>query len=64
MAEQILHGADIVAVLKHMGGEGMAQCMRRDPFFDSGQLGSVANGFAQAGRAEVMAAFEACARIE
>lgn len=36
VAEQLLHGADVVAVLEQVGGEGMAERMAASPFEDIG----------------------------
>lgn len=35
MAEQLPHGADVVAAFERMGGEGMAQRMQRSGFGDA-----------------------------
>ncbi len=41
MAEEFLHGADIVAGLKQMGGKRVAQRMAGDPLVQAGFLGGL-----------------------
>ncbi len=54
MAEELLHGADIVAVLEQMGGEGVAEGVTGDALGEAGQSGGLADGALEPGGAEVV----------
>ncbi len=55
VAEQFLDCADVVAGLKQVRCEGMAQGVGRDVFGDFGFGGGAADGFLDAGGVEVVA---------
>ena len=42
VTEELLHGADVVAALEQMGGEGMAECMGTDRLGNTCPLCSLA----------------------
>ena len=63
VAEQLLHCADVVAVLKQMGGEAVAQGVRRDALLDKRQAGSRTDRPLQAPIAGVMAPHGARLRV-
>ena len=48
VSEEFLDGADIVAVLEEMGGEGMAGGVATDVFGDVGRSGGLIEGFLNA----------------
>jgi hypothetical protein len=54
--EQLLHRADIVAVLEQVSGKAVAEGMAADVLFDAGQVGSAVDGTLQATGVGVMAA--------
>jgi hypothetical protein len=56
VAEKFLNGADVVAVLKQVGGEGVAEGVRGNVFVDFCGLGSSANGFLEEGGVGVVTA--------
>lgn len=65
MAEQPLNGADIVAVLEQVGGEGMAEGVGANALIgDAGGFGCTSNGFLQGAGIGVVAAGEAGARVD
>jgi hypothetical protein len=57
VAEKLLHGADVVASLQKMRGEGMAEGMRGHPLADAGIDRSGGHGSLNYGFMEMMAAF-------
>ncbi len=63
MAEELLDGADVVAVLEQVGGEGVAEGVTGDALGEAGQGGGLLDGALEAGGAEVVAADVTCARI-
>lgn len=54
--EEFLDGADVVAVLEEVGGEGVAEGVGGDGFLDAGFLGGGADGFLEEAGVEVVAA--------
>ncbi len=64
VAEQVLHGADVVAGIEHMGGEAVAKGVGRDGFFDLGEVGGAADGLLEGGAAEVVAPGDAAPRVD
>ena len=56
VAEEFLDGADVVAVLEEVGGEGVAKGMRGDVFVDAGFLGGIFDGALESGGFEVVTA--------
>lgn len=64
MAEQFLNGSYVVAVLKEVGGEGVAEGVGADSFLDFGFFGGLFEGALQAGGVQVVTAFPAAARVE
>jgi hypothetical protein len=64
VAEQFLHGADIVAGFEQVSGEGMAEGMAADGLGDAGGAGRTADLLLQIGFIGVMAAEKARARID
>ncbi len=63
VTEEFLDGADVVAVLKKVGSEGMAEGVAGDAFGQAGLLGGLADGALQAGGVYVVAALLAGARV-
>lgn len=57
MAQELLNGANVVAGLQEMGGEGVAQAVRGGAFLNTRLLGSLLDGSLQTGGVHVMAAF-------
>ena len=55
MAEQILQIADAGPAFQQMGGEGVAQGMRSDPFIQARPPGGLANGLLKRGIEHMMA---------
>jgi len=51
MPEEILNGANIVAVLEQVSGEGVAESMGGDMFEDAGELRRLLDGVLEARRA-------------
>ena len=48
VTEKFLDGADIVAVLEEVGGEGVAKGVRGNGFVNFGESGSLFDGFLKA----------------
>lgn len=63
VAEEFLHGADVVAFLQQLGGKGVAEGMGRYGFFDAGLFGGVVDGALQGRRVDVVAADNAGQRV-
>src|SRR5690606_24867719 len=61
--EQLLDGADVVAVLEQVGGEGVAQRVRRDRLVDAGRAPRPADRAPDHSVVQVVAAHDAVARI-
>lgn len=59
VAEEFLHRTDVVAVFQEVGGEGMAEGMRCNPFGDGGCFRGLPDRSLQAALVHVMAADEA-----
>jgi len=55
VAEEFLNGADVVAVLEEVGGEGVAKGVGGDVFLDPGLEGGGADGFLKQGGVGVVA---------
>ena len=55
VSEEFLDGADVVAVLEEVGGEGVAEGVGCDMLLDAGGFGSGANGFLEEGFVDVVA---------
>lgn len=53
--EEFLDGADVVAVLEEVGGEGVAEGVGGDVFVDVGGVGGGADGFLEEAGVEVVA---------
>ena len=64
VAEQVLDGADVVAVLEQVGGEGVAQGVAGDALVDAGQASGAMNGPLQAAGADVVAGTDTGSWIE
>jgi len=64
MAELFLHGADVHAKFRQMGGEGIPQGVAGGKFLDPGLAYRHPNGLLNAALAEVMPAFQVGARVD
>ena len=56
VAEEFLDGADVVAILQQVGGEGVAKGMGADALGDASLAGGLFDGFVQTAGVEVRAA--------
>ncbi len=56
MTEEFLDGADVVAVLQKMGGEGVPEGVAGDSLLDAGYSGGFFDGALESGGFEVVAA--------
>lgn len=63
VTQQILNGADVLAVLDQVGGEGVAECVAGDALFDTSEHGCTVDGFLQCAGADVMALGQSAAWI-
>lgn len=63
MPEQSLHRPDIVAVFQQVGGEGVAESVRRDPFGDASLLGGLFDGLLHSVLVKVMTTNHGTVRI-
>ncbi len=52
--QQILNGADVLAVLEKVGCEGVRECVAGDALFDTSEFGCTVDGFLQGAGADVM----------
>jgi hypothetical protein len=64
VAEEFLDGADVVAVLEEVGGEGVAEGVAVDALLDFGLAGGVGDGFLEGVLVAVVAAGEAGAGVD
>jgi len=55
VSEEFLNGANVVAVLEEVGGEGVTEGVRGDGFLDAGFLGGSTDGFLEQAGVEVVA---------
>ena len=62
--KKFLYGADVVAVLKEVGGKGMAEGVGADAFLDACFLGGFFDGALEASFVYMVAAFCAGARVD
>ena len=63
VTQQILNGADILAVLEQVGGEGVAECVAGDALLDTSEFGCTVNGFLQGAGADMMTLGQSAAWI-
>jgi hypothetical protein len=63
VAEEFLNGTDIIATLKQVGSETVAQGVGADRFMDTGLTGRLSDGFTQATFIQVMPADLTGARV-
>jgi hypothetical protein len=63
MAQEFLHGADIVTVLEQVGGEAMAEGVASDALVEAGGAGGLADGSLQAAFVQMVAASDAGVRV-
>ena len=64
VAEELLHGADVVAVLQEMGGEGVAEGVAGRRLGDPGEADGGAHGLLEDRLVEVVAAVLASLAVE
>ena len=63
VSEQLLHGADVVAFLEQMGGEGMAESVGADRFVDVCQAGCLLDRALDAGFMDMVPPNDARTRV-
>jgi hypothetical protein len=63
MAEKLLDGADVVAILQQMGGEAVAESVTGDAFGEGGQVRGLVDGALEPGGTKVVTADVTRARI-
>jgi len=63
VSQQLLHGADVVALLEEVSGEGVAKGVGGNPFGDPGRPGCLTDGLLDAAGVEVVAQEASAARI-
>ena len=64
VAEQLLDGANVVAVFEQVGGEGVAEGVRADALGDASGVGSGTDGFLRAACSGVVTANDTGARVD
>jgi hypothetical protein len=63
MAQELLHGPDVIVILQEVGGEGMAERVASDALVESGRRGRGADGLLQAAFIQMVAPRLARARV-
>ena len=63
MAQEFLHGADVVAVFEEVGGKAVAKGVGADRLIDAGPAGGLTDGLLQTAFVQVVAAHDAAARV-